>query len=154
MVWGVRALKATRQEHDATLDGTAPVASSNSHNHSAPSAEKKSPFSEDTDITIAEADVTKIAKAHQWDPNLPQEELKVLHDAFAMGDVEAIKKTEAIFAEDSPYAEVRAAVRPTDSGGPANTVRAWILGMLCVTICSGLNMFLSMRFVSANGDCA
>jgi hypothetical protein len=40
---------------------------------------------------------------------------------------------------------VRAAVRPTDGGEVANTVRAWILGMIFVTIGSALNMFLSMR---------
>ncbi|KAL1966252.1 hypothetical protein VTN77DRAFT_4605 [Rasamsonia byssochlamydoides] len=47
--------------------------------------------------------------------------------------------------EDSPYESVRAAVRPTDGGEVANTVRAWVLGMFFVTIASGVNMFLSMR---------
>lgn len=50
------------------------------------------------------------------------------------------------FIENSPYEEVRAAVRVTDDPDEvANTVRAWILGMIFVTLGSGLNMFLSMR---------
>lgn len=48
--------------------------------------------------------------------------------------------------EDSPYEAVRAAVRNTDGGEVANTVRAWILGMTFVTVASAINMFLSMRF--------
>lgn len=47
--------------------------------------------------------------------------------------------------EDSPYDSVRAAVRNTDGEEVANTVRSWILGMLFVTIASGINMLLSMR---------
>lgn len=47
--------------------------------------------------------------------------------------------------EDSPYEDVRAAVLNSDSGGEANTIRAWVLGMFFVTLGSGINMFLSMR---------
>lgn len=49
------------------------------------------------------------------------------------------------FEEDSPYEEVRAAVRNTDGEEIANTLRAWILGTFFVTIAAALNMFLSMR---------
>ncbi len=35
----------------------------------------------------------------------------------------------------------------TDGGEVANTVRAWVLGMIFVTLGSGLNMFLSMRYM-------
>ena len=59
-------------------------------------------------------------------------------------------EVEAIFAEDSPYEEVRAAVRTEDGEEVANTVRAWILGMLFVTVGSGANMFLSMRSPAIN----
>ena len=48
--------------------------------------------------------------------------------------------------EDSPYAEVRASVPPTDNPDmPCNTVRVWIIGMIFVTFGSALNMFFSMR---------
>ncbi|KAF2162461.1 hypothetical protein M409DRAFT_69069 [Zasmidium cellare ATCC 36951] len=40
---------------------------------------------------------------------------------------------------------VNAAVRHGDSEEPANTLRAWILGSICVTASAGVNMFLSMR---------
>jgi hypothetical protein len=109
------------------------------------STEKKTIDGDDIDITAAAEDLPKFAKTHQFDPNLPQDKINILHDANATGDVETMKEAEAAFAEDSPYAEVKAAVRPVDGGEPANTVRAWILGMVFVTICSGLNMFLSMR---------
>ncbi|RDA93324.1 hypothetical protein CP533_2015 [Ophiocordyceps camponoti-saundersi (nom. inval.)] len=47
--------------------------------------------------------------------------------------------------QDSPYEEVRAAVRNSDGGEVANTVRAWLIGLFFVTLGSGLHMFLSMR---------
>ncbi|TVY20586.1 Sexual differentiation process protein isp4 [Lachnellula arida] len=109
------------------------------------SSEKKIAGGQDVDITAAAEDLPKFAKTHQFDPNLPQERINILHDATATGDVEAMKEAEATFAEDSPYEEVKAAVRAIDGDEVANTVRAWILGMIFVTICSGLNMFLSMR---------
>jgi hypothetical protein len=147
MVFRIRSSKVSRQGEGAAPEGIEKVSSTNYEGRAISSDEKKIPYSEDVDITVATADMPKIAKSHQHDPNLPLEELDMLEEAIATGDTETIKKTEAMFAEDSPYPEVRAAVRPEDSGGPANTVRAWILGMIGVTICSGLNMFLSMRFV-------
>ena len=138
MAWGIRLPWAVHKEQDPPLDGIEQTSSS------APSDEKKPPYNTPIDLTQAATDIPKIAKSHQYDPNLTQDKINELHGA-AEGDAEAIKKTEEDFTEDSPYAEVRAAVRNTDSGGPANTVRAWMLGMVAVTICSGLNMFLSMR---------
>ncbi|KAL3424561.1 OPT family small oligopeptide transporter [Phlyctema vagabunda] len=96
------------------------------------------------DVSAAIQDMPKFEKNHQWDPNLPQEKIDAIHDA-AIGDVEAITAVEADFSENSPYEEVRAAVRNTDGEEVANTVRAWILGMIFVTLGAGLNMFLSMR---------
>ncbi|RDA88408.1 hypothetical protein CP532_5603 [Ophiocordyceps camponoti-leonardi (nom. inval.)] len=48
-------------------------------------------------------------------------------------------------SQDSPYEEVRAAVRNSDGGEVANTLRAWLIGLFFVTLGSGLHMFLSMR---------
>ena len=89
-------------------------------------------------------------QTHQWDPNLRQDKIDELLSATRDGDPEAIKKAQADFIEDSPYEEVRAAVRNTDGGEPASTVRAWILGLLFVTLASGINMFLSMRSPAIN----
>lgn len=47
--------------------------------------------------------------------------------------------------EDSPYQEVRAAVRNSDGGEVANTLRAWIIGLFFVSLGTGLHMFLGMR---------
>jgi hypothetical protein len=60
-------------------------------------------------------------------------------------DASEVTKPDGLFSGDSPYEEVRAAVRNTDGEEVANTVRAWVLGMFFVTIGSALNMFLSMR---------
>lgn len=48
-------------------------------------------------------------------------------------------------ATTSPYQEVRAAVREIDGEEHSNTLRAWIIGLVFVTVVSGVNMFLSMR---------
>ncbi|KAL7622032.1 hypothetical protein AAE478_007533 [Parahypoxylon ruwenzoriense] len=101
------------------------------------------------DIPTAIADLDKIKHAHQWDPNLPQD-VDAVESALKHGDVEEITEADLLFTEDSPYEEVRAAVRNVDGGEAACTVRAWILGMIFVTIGSGLNMLLSMRNPAVN----
>ncbi|KAJ5852249.1 uncharacterized protein N7529_011634 [Penicillium soppii] len=87
----------------------------------------------------------KIQASHQWDPNLPLKKLNVIEQAVETGDQEKAAELKKSFAQDSQYDSVRAAVRNTDGGEVANTVRAWILGMFFTTLGSGLNMFLSMR---------
>lgn len=91
-------------------------------------------------------DVKSIKHAHQFDPNLPPEKV----DVVDIDNNKALRDGDALLAETSPYDEVRAAVRDTDGGEVANTVRAWVLGMLFVTVASGLNMFLSMRSPAIN----
>jgi hypothetical protein len=105
---------------------------------------------ENGDTTTALEDFDKLQHSHQWDPNLPKDTIEELLDAAKTGDVEKIRHVDQEFAEDSPYQEVRAAVRNTDGEEVANTLRAWILGMIFVTVCSGLNMFLSMRSPAIN----
>ncbi|KAI0595160.1 OPT family small oligopeptide transporter [Biscogniauxia sp. FL1348] len=102
------------------------------------------------DIATATADLDKVRHAHQWDPNLPKEKLDAVKKAIEDGNAVDIAQADILFTEDSPYEEVRAAVRNTDGGEVANTVRAWVLGMFFVTIGSGLNMFLSMRSPAIN----
>jgi hypothetical protein len=94
--------------------------------------------------------LTVIKKTHQWDPNLAQDKIDELVAATHDGDSEAVRRAQADFIEDSPYKEVRAAVRNLDGEETANTLRTWILGMGFVTIGAGLNMFLSMRSPAIN----
>lgn len=97
------------------------------------------------DVSQAADDLERFQRDHQWDPNLSAEKADMVKKALQDGDSEEIITADAILTEDSPYEEVRAAVRNTDGEEVANTVRAWVLGMIFVTIGSGLNMFLSMR---------
>lgn len=89
----------------------------------------------------------KFEVSHQWDPNLPQEKLDAIKEAIVNDDHEKAAELDKSLAQDSQYESVRAAVRNTDGGEVANTLRAWILGLFFTTVGSGLNMFLSMRFV-------
>ncbi|CAI7591374.1 unnamed protein product [Penicillium pancosmium] len=90
-------------------------------------------------------ELQKFELSHQWDPNLPQEKLDAIKEAVESGDHEKAVELDKSIAQDSQYESVRAAVRNTDNGEVANTVRAWVLGLLFTTVGSGLNMFLSMR---------
>ncbi|KAJ5108826.1 hypothetical protein N7456_005501 [Penicillium angulare] len=91
------------------------------------------------------AELKGLQKSHQWDPNLSQEKLDAINEAANTDDQEKAVEFEKSLVQDSQYESVRAAVRNTDGGEIANTVRAWILGMIFTTVGSGLNMFLSMR---------
>jgi OPT family oligopeptide transporter len=90
-------------------------------------------------------DVDKLQKSHQYDPNLPDKELQDLDEAVKTGNVEKAIEVDDTFTKESPYETVRAAVRETDGEETANTVRAWLLGFVFVTLSSGINMFLSLR---------
>lgn len=93
-----------------------------------------------------EQDVFMYGKTHAWDPNMDSGKLYVIEDAVKTHDIEKEVAIIEELEEKSPYAEVNAAVGTTDDPTiPANTVRAWILGMTFVTIGSGLNMLFSLR---------
>ncbi len=47
--------------------------------------------------------------------------------------------------EDSPYAEVRAAVRNYDEDMPCNTIRAWVIGMSLIFLGASMNTLFSLR---------
>ncbi|RYP71809.1 hypothetical protein DL769_004615 [Monosporascus sp. CRB-8-3] len=114
---------------------------------------RSSPSVENTksvEVAAAAADLDKIRHTHRWDPNLPKDKIDVLKNALEVGDPKKISQADLLFTEDSPYEEVRAAVRNVDGGEVANTVRAWALGLIFVTIGGGLNMFLSMRSPAIN----
>jgi hypothetical protein len=90
-----------------------------------------------------------VGKAHAWDRGLDDAQLDDMAAAAKgerLGDLEKDLKSEGDDDENSPYPEVQAAVANTDDMGvPANTVRAWFMGMLFVTLMSALNCFFSLR---------
>ncbi|KAK3333123.1 OPT family small oligopeptide transporter [Cercophora scortea] len=89
------------------------------------------------------------------DPNLPDEYSHKLHDFAARGstsfdedDQEAAAKhadADAAAEEDSPYPEVRAAVRNYDEDLPCNTVRAWTIGLSLIFLGASMNTLFSLR---------
>jgi len=106
--------------------------------------DSKGQSSSDEKTTQTE-DLQILKEAHQWDPNLPLEKLEALENVASVDNAEKVAEIQREFIEDSPYEEVRAAVRNTDDESVANTVRAWILGLLFMTVVAAINMFLSMR---------
>lgn len=90
-------------------------------------------------------DVGVLQRMHNFDPNLPDQEIRHLNEAIKTGNIEKTIEVDASFTNESPYEAVRAAVREIDGEEIANTIRAWMLGFVFVTLASGINMFLSMR---------
>ena len=124
------------------------VSSPNETSHDQPIDNARTTATEKHAATVdahALQDVQQLKKAHQTDPNLLDEDVNALREAAKTGDAERVLEVEKSFVEDSPYENVRAAVRNTDGEEVANTLRAWILGFFFVTVAAGLNMFLSMR---------
>lgn len=85
-------------------------------------------------------------KAYKLDPNLPLDQLNELDAAIATGNAEkGMEIEQALMDDNSPYPEVRAVVRNFDVDLPANTVRAWVIGMFLCTVGSAINMIFSLR---------
>lgn len=70
-------------------------------------------------------------------------------EAFELGDRISLENGASGFkdpeAENSPYPEVRAAVRNYDEDVPANTVRAWTIGLALTVIGASMNTLFSLR---------
>jgi OPT family oligopeptide transporter len=85
------------------------------------------------------------------DPNLPDEYEPKLAD-FEQ-EIESLDDDEVALKhredgeepEDSPYPEVRAAVRNYDEDVPCNTVRAWTIGLTLVVVGASMNTLFSLR---------
>ncbi|CAG8975628.1 hypothetical protein HYALB_00008387 [Hymenoscyphus albidus] len=82
------------------------------------------------------------SRLSHWDPNLPQDdhELKRVETSTFDDDMIATKEI-----EDSPYPEVRAAVRNYDEDVPCNTIRAWTIGLSLVFLGASMNTLFSLR---------
>ncbi|KAI1473658.1 small oligopeptide transporter [Daldinia eschscholtzii] len=104
--------------------------------------------SEVIEVTGVEAlsTVKGFEEQHKFDPNLPIEDHNDVDAALTSGDAEkGIEVEAALLEENSPYPEVRAAVRNYDVDLPANTIRAWIIGLILCTVGSAVNMLFSLK---------
>jgi hypothetical protein len=82
------------------------------------------------------------------DPNLPDEYNVKLRDTerdSASYDDEAALKRAIEDQEESPYEDVRVAVRNYDEDMPCNTVRAWTIGLTLVFLGASMNTLFSLR---------
>ncbi|KAI1462911.1 small oligopeptide transporter [Daldinia caldariorum] len=90
--------------------------------------------------------VKAFEEQHKLDPNLPIEDHDNVDAALTSGDAEkGIEVEAALLEENSPYPEVRAAVRDYDIDLPANTIRAWVIGLALCTVGSAVNMLFSLK---------
>jgi hypothetical protein len=87
------------------------------------------------------------------DPNLPEDEENDIKlrdwtspESSGLNGDSDLKNSE--IPEDSPYPEVRAAVRNYDEDLPCNTVRAWTIGMTLVVVGASMNTLFSLRYPS------
>jgi OPT family oligopeptide transporter len=77
------------------------------------------------------------------DPNYPEDKREsLILDSSSVDDAEIFSVKEE---EDSPYPEVRAAVHNYDEDVPANTFRAWAIGMTLVIVGASMNTLFSLR---------
>jgi hypothetical protein len=78
------------------------------------------------------------------DPNHPEAGRNSEDDDMeGLADEDPLKPTQG--DEDSPYPEVRAAVRNYDEDLPCNTIRAWTLGLMLVVLGASMNTLFSLR---------
>ena len=78
------------------------------------------------------------------DPNLPEEFDP--HDPHRSEAEEGLLGDDGKPAEEnSPYPEVRAAVRNYDEDVPCNTIRAWSIGLCLVVMGASMNTLFSLR---------
>lgn len=116
-----------------------------------------------TDAAVKVNQLQEFSSAHRLDPNLPVKKIIQIDEILESGDSEKCAQIEeALIHDDSPYPEVwaaqiptnltanlrkqvRAAVRNYDEDLPANTIRAWTIGLFLTTIGAGINCLFSLR---------
>ncbi|KAI5303282.1 Phospholipase D1, partial [Ascosphaera pollenicola] len=89
--------------------------------------------------------IEEFRKAHKWDMNMDDETLEGLARTAVERDITGGIDAIAKIMDDSPYPEVRAAVRNYDEDLPCNTIRMWAIGMILNTLGSGMNSLFSLR---------
>lgn len=96
--------------------------------------------------SLGVASLRQFEKMHHLDPNMPMDELEQIDAAIRQGNAEKGVEIEHLIVEDnSPYPEVRSTVKNYDVDLPANTIRAWVIGLILCTLGSGINMLFSLR---------
>ncbi|KAF2225366.1 small oligopeptide transporter-like protein [Elsinoe ampelina] len=100
------------------------------------------------DISEAEANhrLDVFRQDHKWDPNMPDEAIEMLDAVTGAHDAKGEAQLVGEVIENSPYPEVRAVVRNYDQDVPASTIRAWVIGLLMTTLCSGVNALFLLRY--------
>jgi hypothetical protein len=96
-------------------------------------------------VQSTERHLRQFEALHEFDPNLPQVKRDSIGGAIGTHDIEAEIALQQELENDSPYPEVRSAVRATDEDVPCGTIRSWVIGMLLMTIGAALNLLFSMR---------
>ena len=86
------------------------------------------------------------ARLSLWDPILAEEnEIRRASTLYSYNGDKTFSKEEAEEQENSPYAEVCAAVPNYDEDVPASTVRAWALGISLAVFGAAVNTLFSLR---------
>ncbi len=112
----------------------------------------------DTDHHAVIDELRHTVTEHELDPNFPSDMLDRARDLLA-SDSETIDRQQArkllqefayqkeLMLNDSPYAEVRAVVEPTDDPTtPVGTFRAVVLGTIFAILGTGVNQFFDFRY--------
>lgn len=99
----------------------------------------------------------RLIREHEFDPNFPLKALNRARELLEKPSTDPLNRVtdddtslaSFLAFNDSPYAEVRAAVSTTDDPDThVNTFRVWFLGTLIVVIGGGINEFFSTRLPS------
>lgn len=116
------------------------------------------------DISETEANrrLNAFRQDHKWDPNMPDDALEMVDMATEAHDHKGEAELVGEVIENSPYPEVsqlhifaiafltqsqvRAVVRNYDEDVPTSTIRAWTIGLLLTTVCSGVNGLFLLRY--------
>ncbi|KAJ8113656.1 hypothetical protein OPT61_g4264 [Boeremia exigua] len=98
------------------------------------------------DETEANTRLAAFRREHRWDPNMSDEAIEMVDAVTATHDYKSEAQLVGEIIEDSPYPEVRAVVRNYDEDVPVSTIRAWTIGLLMTTICSGVNGLFLLRY--------
>ncbi|KAH8659933.1 Tetrapeptide transporter, OPT1/isp4 [Xylariales sp. PMI_506] len=100
------------------------------------------------DAQEAEKHLKRLRAQHRFDPFMDLEKLDAIDSAIETGNAEKEMATEdSLIGENSPYAEVRTAVVPTDDPDMyVDTIRAWTIGFITCTIVAAMNIIMGQHY--------
>ncbi|KAI0202779.1 OPT oligopeptide transporter protein-domain-containing protein [Astrocystis sublimbata] len=131
-----------REGESAVLKSNDKPSVGNNHNHG--SAHQQSKWAQSTAVNTEFEE----GEEHErlLDPKYIDDDIE-LHELASGRDssFDSEAEAKALNEEDSPYEEVRAAVRNFDEDLPCNTIRAWTIGLSLVFVGSALNTLFSLR---------